>query len=188
MDLVSRIKLLMLACVSPFALWLAWGELSTALAERAPTKIAADSFANDYHGERWLEVAGRVAVEHARHEKNKNGRYITAPVVANDWTSRDPVHVLVSWGPLTSPEIASWPGDVAELTSVRGMLRGGLAPKGEPEFGGLEMGEPFVHLNEGGEPNLWGSVFMALLFGLGALASGGFVVSELRARRVPDGA
>lgn len=188
MDLVSRIKLLMLVCVSPFALWLAWGELSVALSERAPTKIAAASFANDYHDERWLEVIGRVAVEHARDETSKNGRYITAPVVANDWTARDPVHVLVTWGPLSSPEVSNWPSEVAELTSVQGMLRGGLAPKSEPDFGGLEMGEPLVRLNEGGEPNLWGSVFMALLFALGALASGWFVVSDLRARRVPNNA
>jgi len=180
MSALAKIRLLMLAVVSPFALWLGVSELRVAVTERTPTVFAMESFAASYDGQAWIEVEGRLAAQHAVFRESERGHYITAPVVEPGWDPSAPVHVLVTFGPLSRDEAARWQSEASAAGSVRGLRRSGLAPDDDERWQGLRVAEPRVHLNEGGEPNLAGGIFMSALFCLGALISGAFVFAELR--------
>jgi hypothetical protein len=98
-----------------FGAWRGAEELHTTLTEKSPTPIAIEKFAADYRGQRWLEVRGRLAVEHRQVESSRHeahvGRtlhYVRLPVVPERWQPADPVQVVGVFGPFTLEELDAW--------------------------------------------------------------------------------
>lgn len=178
MHALHYVKLAMLALGCVFGLSIGARDLRVALTERTPTRFAAEHFAARHDGEKWVEVQGRVALEYASSEASTHRShverelaYVTAPVVAHDWTPSQPVHVLATFGPFTRDELAAWSREVAQVEQVRGELSPVPLPHADERFAGLQLGEPLVVINEGTEPNLAAALlFSGLMLGFGGLA------------------
>lgn len=184
---LSYVKLVMLAIGCVFGLSIGVRDLRIALVEKEPTAFEAATFAEHYHDQQWIEVRGRVAVEHWNVELSDNrahaGRglsYVTAPVVALDWGSTRPVHVLATFGPFTDEEVTAWSRDVASVDRVRGQIRTIPLEDGPKRFAPLELGAPLVVINEGTEPSLGATLlFSGFMLVFGGLA-GYVLLSSLR--------
>lgn len=178
MSALSYVKLTGLALGCVFGLYLGIRDLRIALAEDEPTGFEAATFAERYDEQQWLEVSGRVAVEHESVKPSTNrahaGRdlaYVTAPVVAPDWDPTQPVHVLATFGPFTREQLAAWAADVASVERVRGQIRPIPLKDGPERFAPLELGAPLVVINEGTEPSRGAALlFSGIMLGVGGLA------------------
>ena len=178
MNVLSYVKLAMLALGCVFGLYIGVRDLRVALVEDKPTVFEAATFAARYDEQQWIEVRGRVAVEHRVVEPSNNrahaGRdlaYIMAPVVASDWDPKRPVHVLATFGPFTGEEVTAWSRDVAAVERVRGQIRPVPLKDGPKLFAPLELGAPLVVINEGTKPSLGASLlFSGFMFVFGVLA------------------
>lgn len=125
-------------------------ELRTALTERAPTTIAMERFVADYHGQRWLTLKGRLALEHRQiqpsvHEahEDRNLSYVRAPIVSSSWQPSDPVRTVGVFGPFTSSGTAN--GDAAGEAMTNVYDFGRLFPQ-------LKAGPPVIYVNSGVRP------------------------------------
>ena len=175
---LSYVKLALLALGCVFGLYIGVRDLSVALAEDEPTVFEAATFAERYHEQQWIEVSGRVALEHGIVEPSDNrvhaGRglsYVSAPVVAPDWDPTQPVHVLATFGPFTREGAAAWSRDIASVERVRGRIRPVPLGDGPERFAPLELGTPLVVINEGTEPSLGAALlFSGFMLVFGGLA------------------
>lgn len=178
MTALSYVKLTGLALGCVFGLYIGVRDLRVALVEDEPTRFEAATFAERYDEQQWVEVRGRVVVEHLIVEPSDNrvhaGRalsYVTAPVVAPDWDPTRSVHVLATFGPFTHEEVAAWSRDVASVERVRGQIRPVPLRDGPERFAPLELGAPLVVINEGTEPSLGAALlFSGFMLGFGGLA------------------
>lgn len=168
-SLLSRPKLLLMVVAGLCIVYLGARNLETTLFERSPTNIQADRFAEDYGGQRWLHVEGRLLPEYAWWHASNNGFVnVHVPLVPFDWKTDQPVHVVRSFS-IQGSEVAAWRNKTSRSPqySLTG-LQGPLGPMRYWDmFPTLRFEEPVVYINDGGTPD-------PLLLGLFLLAIGGF--------------
>ncbi len=130
---LNTFKLVLLALATAFGIWKGTTDLLVAL-EDAPTKVvvSASSLPDDAH---WLELEGRIAVEHAEItpspyevHQGKDLHYAYVPVVSPGWTKGEPVWAVATFGTIKGSEVEQWRKDTSALNSVRGVLRGAELP------------------------------------------------------------
>lgn len=188
MNALQYIKLAMLALGCVFGVYLGVRDLRVALSERAPAVFDAASFAERYEGQRWIEVRGRVAVEHRAVRASRSsahagqGRsYITAPVVGAGWSEGESVHVLATFGPFTRAELEGWPEEAARLEGAGGIIR--PVPLDDAPFDALTLAEPQVVINVGTAPDLMTASLFSGLMLLGGGLAGFLLLTGLRELR-----
>ena len=164
-------KLLLMVFAGPCIVYLGARNLETTLFEQAPTHIQADRFAEDFGGQRWLAVDGRLLPEYARWHASNNGFVnVDVPLVPLDWKPDQSVHVVRSFS-IQGSELAAWRDKT--LRSPRYSLTGLTGPLGPPRywdmFPTLKFEEPVVYINDGNTPD---SPIMSLFM----LAFGGFLL------------
>lgn len=97
-NVLSHPKMLFLAFGAPWIVYIGARDLYTTLFEKTPTQIRADRFAEDYRGQRWLRVEGRLLPQHAHVKASNNGNVnVDVPLVPLDWDSDQPVHIVRSF-------------------------------------------------------------------------------------------
>jgi hypothetical protein len=168
-SLLSHPKLLLMVFAGPCIVYLGARDLETTLLERSPTPIRADRFAEDYRGQRWLTVEGRLLPEYAWWHASNNGFVdVHVPLVPADWKPDQTVHVVRSLS-MQGSEVGSWKAKTARAPNYR--LTGLTGPLGPMRywdmFPTLRFEEPVVYINDGGTP-------APPLLGLFLLAIGGF--------------
>jgi len=162
-----RMSILFIACALGAVRFGA--ELITAWREPAPSAFSLDAFPQNYKGQRWLQLTGKLAVQKtvlgvAGDEVNraKGNGYAYVPLVSHAWKDGDPVHVVVTFGP--------WPvgrrmDKVRQLGAAGDVTITGEAGPGmdrERVLPGMALGTPFVWVNDHGAPH--GDAFMIGLF------------------------
>lgn len=180
-----ELVLYLVACL--FGGYRAVQEIHIARTETAPSEFTADNFAQQYAGQRWVRVVGRVAVEHrhvrrSRHQahRGKSFCYVTVPVVGKDWNPAQPVHVLATFGPLLPWKVDQWAEGFKFPKSVQGQLRpsGFRDPAGM--FPRVTLAPKPVVINEGTAPNH----VLAMMGFLALMAlGGGMALRRLRQLR-----
>ncbi len=135
-SLLSHPKLLLTVVGGPCIAYLGARNLETTLFERSPTHIQADRFAEDYRGQRWLTVEGRLLPEYAWWHASNNGFVnVDVPLVPLDWKPDQTVHVVRSFS-IQGSELAAWRDKTAQ--SPRYSLTG-LTPCIGDSVGGSEL-------------------------------------------------
>ena len=194
MRVLSIIEALIYCSAACFAMYRATCELIITINESEPSSISMERFAEQYQGQQWIQVRGRVAVEqrfvrqsnHQAH-RDKNLIYITVPIVPEHWEQVDPVHVVATFGPIPRNQLDSWDKRWSgrSVARVDGQLR--PSPFRDPQsmFPELSLGDPFVVINEGTEPK--NAFTMTMFFALMVVTAWIAVVKIrrlLKARRV----
>jgi hypothetical protein len=136
-------------------------DLITVWREPAPSAFSLDSFPQNYKGQQWLQLTGKLATQKtalglAGDRTNGNG-YAYVPLVSHDWKDGDPIHVIVTFGP--------WPlgqrMDKVRQLAANGdvTITGQVGPGMDRErvFPGMAVGIPFVWVNDHTAPE--GGVF-----------------------------
>ncbi len=168
-SLLNHPKLLLLVVAGPCIVYLGARNLETTLFEQTPTTVQADRFAEDYGGQRWLHVEGRLLPEYAWWHASNNGFInVHVPLVPLDWKEGETVHIVRSFS-IQASELAVWKNKTAQSSeySLTG-LQGPLGPMRYWDmFPTLQFREPVVYINDGGTPD-------SALLGLFLLAVGGF--------------
>ena len=182
MNPLQYIKLAMLAVGSLFGLFIGGQDLVTSLSEGAPSVFTVAEFANRYDGERYLEVHGRLAIEHQAvvpSRSGRSGRDVYTPVVEPDWDPARPVWIVA----VGVPDGAAG-GSVADGVIRGTRRRGALAPIRD-ELSSLQLADDFVAINTGTEPGgLAGGLFFFGLMLLGAAIAWSVILADLaKARR-----
>ena len=77
--------------------------------------------------------------------------YVNVPVVPNEWTADTAVHVAATFGPMGPGEVEAWKAEAREFVEVTGQLRPVSLPKASERMR-VQLGEPFVVINEGTKP------------------------------------
>ncbi len=168
---IELFKLLFLAVVSPLIVYLAATELSASLRESSPTQVQSERFADEYRGQRWLHVDGRLLPKYANVVKSDNdSAKVHVPIVPLDWKPDQAVHVVGTYS-MPCSRVDDWIQDKSH--SPKCTLQG-YVPPGSPfhysaMFPTLHFEEPVVYINEGGSP-------APLALGLLLLAVGGFTL------------
>jgi hypothetical protein len=149
-------KLTILAFASPFFIHIAWRNLDTVLSEQRPTPFQAERFSDDYRGQRWLHVEGRLAAEYADvkvNYQNKEFSHVHVPLVPLDWEPDQVVHVVGTFS-MRNSEVDRWIEKT--LRSPQHTLTGMVGPLGPMRYGDmfpkLRFEEPVVYINDGGTP------------------------------------
>lgn len=169
-------------CGFAFAAFRSVQEIYVATTESEPTSFTAKKFAQDYQGQQWISVAGRVALEHRfirpskiEVHRGKKLAYISVPVVPLDWQPTQPVHIIATFGPMPQAEVDAWSRSMAMDPShkVQGQLRPGGFRAPASMFPDVTLGKPLVVINEGTEPNNAAtmSLFLVLTVVLGWVAA-----------------
>jgi hypothetical protein len=169
--LFTHPRLVLMVIAGPAIVYLGARNLGTTLFERSPTTIQADRFAEEYGGQRWLHVEGRLLPDYTHVQPSNNGFVnVDVPLVPLDWTRNQAIHVVRSFS-LHQSELAAWI-DKTERSprySLTG-LQGPLGPmRYQSMFPMLKFEEPVVYINDGRSPD---SPYLSLIF----LAFGGFVL------------
>jgi len=162
MQLLRWFKFVILLVACAFGAWRAVQELSIHYSEKEPTAFTAARFAEEYNGQHWLRVEGRLAVEYAHvqvsnyeHHEGKDIVYLTVPLVSADWKQTDPVHVVACYGPMPHGAVAAWQSDRARRSS--NVATGTIRPLGGGRtdffFPQLTFTNPVVFINDGNEPD-----------------------------------
>jgi len=164
-------KMLLMVFAGPCIVYLGARNLETTLFERSPTHIQTDRFAEDYRGQRWLHVEGRLLPKYADVRPSNNGFVnVHVPLVPADWKPDQTVHVVRSFS-LPASELAAW--RERTLRSPRYSLTGLVGPLGPMRywdmFATLKFEEPVVYINDGQTPD---SPYLSLFL----LAFGGFLL------------
>ena len=180
---VFKLLIYLVACL--YAGYRGISEARIALTETKPAVFTAGNFAQQYQNEQWVEVLGRVAVEH-KHVQPSNYKphqgkylaYVTVPIVPDRWTAEDPVHVLATFGPMSQSSVEGWAKGVAEQPQrVRGQLRPGGFRDPHVMFPNVTLSPTHVTINEGTSPKHVGSMmaFVGLM-----IFAGGLFLSNIR--------
>ncbi len=153
--ILTHFKLLLLAVGSPFLVYIGATNLHSTLSERSPTHFQAERFADDYHGERWLTVEGRLLPEYAWWHASNNGFVnMHVPLVPLDWNPDQTVQVVGSFS-MQGSEVGSWKAKIAR--SPKYTLTGSVGPLGPMRywdmFPTLHFRKPVVYINDGGSPD-----------------------------------
>jgi hypothetical protein len=135
-------------------------EIRIALTESKPTSFTAANFPRQHRDEQWVEVIGRVAVEHQnvqpspyRVHDGKNLVYVMVPIVGEDWEPEKPVHVLATFGPMPALSVAPWLLSIGRVPKpVQGQLRPGGVRDPQAMFPNLLISKSYVIINEGTKP------------------------------------
>ena len=168
-NLLCHPKLLLLVVGGPCIVYIGASNLYSTLSEGSPTHFQAERFADEYRGQRWLTVEGRLLPEYAWWHASNNGFVnLHAPLVPLDWKPDQTVQVVGSFS-MQGSEVNSWKAKTAR--SPKYTLTGMMGPLGPMRywdmFPSLHFREPVVYINEGGSPD---SPIMSLF----SLAVGGF--------------
>src|SRR3954469_21485416 len=99
------LKLILLLLGSGFAFQRVSQEIAIASREKSPTRVSVDHW-DQYHGERWLEVHGRFAIERAvirgatdKVNRAKGNVYAYVPIVRTESGAvAEPVHAVAVLG------------------------------------------------------------------------------------------
>ena len=168
---MHQFKLALLVLALAFASFRSGQRVHVARTEFAPAAFDMSRFPAEYNGRRWVRLTGRLAAEamvvrpsgHKAHE-GKQLAYAYVPVVPAEWAAGDPIHALITIGPLPAAAIESAVAQRANAGTgtVSGLVGPGLDR--EKIFGGgTRFGSPFIWVNEGDGPPTVRSA--ALLFG-----------------------
>jgi hypothetical protein len=182
---LESFKLLIYLVACLYAGYRGISEARIALTETQPAAFTAANFAQQHQNQQWIEVLGRVAVEH-RHvrpstykaHEGKYLAYVTVPIVPEKWTAENLVHVLATFGPMSQASVDGWAkGVTAKPQRVRGQLRPGGFRDPQSMFPNLNLSPTYVTINEGTSPKHVGSMmaFVGLM-----IVSGGLFIARIR--------
>jgi hypothetical protein len=154
------------------------------LTEKQPAVFTAENFADQYSGQQWVSVTGRLAVD-SRSVMPGRGRFASlyVPLVPPDWQRQDPVHVVVGVDGVAAGGVDAWAqgGAARDQVTITGMIRplGGL--NYPYVFPRLEFARPTITINENTSPipPVGMSIFLAICLVLAAI-SGFWIVRLLR--------
>ncbi|EDM78149.1 hypothetical protein PPSIR1_34567 [Plesiocystis pacifica SIR-1] len=188
---VSRLRLGMVLFGTIFGALIGSWDVYVALSEKQPTRLEAHEFGARYGGEQWLEVRGRLAVEHAHLRRSthdahvdENLGYLHVPVVAQGWRPEDRVEVLATFGPVDMNAAPDWEQLCPGPSCVTGQVRRAAMKDLDTRFPGLRFRDPPVIVNVGTEPSppllMAGFTLFMLIC---ALFAGTTLAHELRSRR-----
>jgi hypothetical protein len=167
--ILSHPKMLLMIVAGPALVYIGARNLAATLFEKSPTRIQAERFAEDFRGQRWLHVEGRLLPEYAWwHESNNGFVNVDVPLVPLDWKKDQPLHIVRSFS-IHGSELAAWKDKTAR--SPQYSLTGLTGPLGPMRywdmFPTLKFEEPVVYINDGQSPDSPG-------IGIFLLAIGGF--------------
>ncbi len=157
---LHRVKLKMLLIASLFGAVIGGRELTIALTATEPTRFEARDFADHYDGQKWIEVGGELAIQHAymrpstnRAHAGKGLAYVHVPVVPRGWEPNVSVALLATFGPLQLGKPLPWQELAGPPPTIRGQIR--PVPLGDLDtrFPGLHFADPPVVVNVGTEPS-----------------------------------
>lgn len=159
-NILQRIKLGMLVVGCTFGAAIGARDVMTALRETSPTRFTIDELSDDYAGQRWIAVEGRIAREHAQlepsdHAAHRDARlgYVHVPVVGERWDGSTSVGVIATFGPVDMAAPIDWPALCPSEPCVVGEIR----PVPLDDLAGRFPGVPFVAepiiVNVGTEPS-----------------------------------
>jgi hypothetical protein len=149
-----------------WCLYKAGVQIHTALNEESPTQIQADRFAEEYRGQQWLRIEGRLLAEYAVAKTNDYGSLnVDVPLAPHHWQPDQPLHVVCSFAFRTKQEFDAWKEKI--LRSPQYTLSGVVipSPRYEKMFPSLQIANPVVFVNDAETPNPWADGFILLAVG-----------------------
>lgn len=181
-NILQWIKLGMLVVGCTFGAVIGARDVMTALRETEPTRFTIDELADDYAGQHWIAIEGRIAREHAQlepsdHEAHRDARlgYVHVPVVGERWDGSTSVGVIATFGPVDMAAPIDW----AALCPSEPCVVGEIRPVPLDDLAGRFPGVPFaaepIIVNVGTEPSppllMGGFTLFMIIVGLaGAVA------------------
>jgi hypothetical protein len=154
------------------------------LTEKRPATFTAENFADQYAGQQWVSVTGRLAVN-SRSVMPGGGRFanLYVPLVPANWQRQDPVHVVVGMDGVAAGGVDAWAQGAAGQDQVT--ITGTIRPLGGLNypyvFPRLKFARPTITINQNTAPvpPVGMSVFLAICLVLAAI-SGVWIVRLLR--------
>lgn len=151
-----KLGLLLFGCL--FGLQRAARELSIAAQEESPTRLSVDHW-EQYQGQQWLTVDGRLAVERAvirgasdKVNRAKGNVYAYVPIVPTENGAGEPVHAVAVIGPLPAAQASH----ILQGRAGPATISGQIAPEGVYDHARLIPGEQLdpkaVFVNENTRP------------------------------------
>jgi hypothetical protein len=149
-NILSHYKAVLLAAVGPFGIYFALMGLKTTFFERAPTVIQIDRFKEDYHGQLWVQIDGRLLPEYEDWAPaGKDKICVFVPLVSAAWKKGDAVHVVCILE-MPRSNLGSWKDETADSPnySLTGLDQG----SNDSLLRNVKLEEPVVWVRQGETP------------------------------------